>query len=421
MPYRIAAIDIHKKVLMAVVATAGEEVEEPAGEALEFESGRFGTTHSARLHLVAWLQQRPVREVVMESTAQYWRPVWLDLEPHFGKLHLAQAHSNRAPKGRKDDFRDAKRLARRLLADELRLSFVPDAEQRMWRTLTRSKQQLVRDRVRLQNQMEALLEEARIKLSGVLSNLLGVSGRRILTALSKGETDPIRLAELGDERLQCSPEELADALRGSPEPIHLDVLKLFLKRLALLDEQIQILDSLAAEALKQHQQAVMRVAQMPGFGVDSAQQIIAEVGVDAASFASAGEFCSWAGTCPGSEESAEQNQSSRSPKGNRFVRRILTQAAQAAVKKKGCHFQVVFRRLLPRLGYKGALWAIAHRLARLLWKILHEGIVYVEQGTETTPQARKRRVQRLAQALRKLGYQITLTPVNVDPTPSPAG
>ena len=133
-----------------------------------------------RKHIVSWLRERNVGEVVMESTAQYWKPVWLDLEPHFGKLHLAQAHSNRAPKGRKNDFRDAKRLTRRLLAGELILSFVPDPEQRAWRTITRGKHQLVRDRVRLQNQLEALLEEARIKLSSVISDLLGVSGRRIL-------------------------------------------------------------------------------------------------------------------------------------------------------------------------------------------------------------------------------------------------
>ena len=125
-----------------------------------------------------------------------------------------------------------------------------DAEQRMWRTLTRSKHQLVRDRIRLQNQLEALLEEARIKLSSVISDLLGVSGRRILAALSTGETDPVKLAELGDDRLKCSKQELVDALQGSPEPIHLEVLKLYLKRLALLDEQIEALDALVAKALK---------------------------------------------------------------------------------------------------------------------------------------------------------------------------
>src|SRR5689334_4163873 len=152
MSYTIAGIDIHKKVLMVVVT-------EVAVEELRFVCRRFGTTASEREHVVAWLQEHQVQEVVMESTAQYWKPVWLDLEPHFGKMHLAQAHSNRAPKGRKNDFLDAKRLSRRLLAGELILSFVPEPRQRLWRTITRSKHQLVRDRVRLQNQMEALLEE----------------------------------------------------------------------------------------------------------------------------------------------------------------------------------------------------------------------------------------------------------------------
>ena len=411
MSYRVAAIDIHKKVLMVVVASGADQVEDAAGEALEFECRRFGTGNAERRHMVSWLKERGVLEVVMESTAQYWKPVWLELEPHF-KLHLAQAYSNKAPKGRKSDFRDAKRLARRLLADELMLSFVPDAEQRMWRTLSRSKHQLVRDRIRLQNQLEAMLEEARIKLSSVISDLLGVSGRRILAALAKGTTDPAKLAELGDDRLKCSQQELIDALTGSPAPIHLEVLQLFLDRLELLDKQIQSLDTLLARELKRHEAAVIRVAQIPGFGVDSAQQIIAEVGVDAETFPTAAQFSSWAGTCPGSEESAEQNHSSRSPKGNRFVRRILTQAAQAAVKKKGCHFQTIFRRLSPKLGYKGAIWAIAHRLGRLLWKILHEQISYLEQGQETNPKAKKRRAQKLAQALRKLGYQVSLTPIN---------
>jgi transposase len=307
-------------------------------------------------------------------------------------------------------------LARRLLAGELILSFVPDAEQRQWRTITRGKHQLVRDRLRLQNQVEALLEEARIKLSSVITDLFGVSGRRILLALAGGQTDPTALAQLGDDRLQCSEQELIEALSGTPEPVHLRLLQLHLQRLQVLDGQIAELDAMIAAALNRHGQAVVRLAQVPGFGVDSAQQMIAEVGHDAEAFPSAAQFCSWAGTCPGTEESAETNQSSRSPKGNRFVRRILTQAAQAAVKKKGSHFQTVFRRLLPRLGYKGAIWAIAHRLGRLVWKILHDGVQYIEQGTETTPQAKKRRAQRLLRALRQLGYAVSLGPMEPQPT-----
>jgi transposase len=411
MPYTVAGIDIHKKVLMVVVAMAGEEAVDPAGEAIEFECRRFGTGAAERNHLVGWLREHHVTEVVMESTAQYWKPVWLELERHVAKLHLAQAHSNRAPKGRKNDFRDAKRLTRRLLADELILSFVPDAEQRGWRSATRGKHQLVRDRVRLQSQLEALLEEARIKLSSVISDLLGVSGRRILQAMANGETHPERLAELGDDRLRCSQAELVDALTGWLEPIHRELLKLYLERLHLLDQQIGKLDQITAVALKQHQDAVIRVAEIPGLGVDSAQQLIAEMGVDAEAFPSAGNFTSWAGLCPGSEESAEQNHSSRSAKGNRFVRRILTQAAQAAVKKKGSYFPSLFRRFLPRLHYNGAIWAIAHRLGRLVWKILHDGVTYVEHGLESDPASQKRRARKMVQALRKLGYTVALTPI----------
>jgi transposase len=413
MSYKVAGIDVHKSVLMVVVATASEEVADAAGEALEFECRRFGAGSSERQHLAGWLQQREVHEVVMESTAQYWKPVWLDLEAHMEKLHLAQAHSNRAPQGRKHDFGDAKRLARRLLAGELILSFVPDPEQRAWRMITRGKHQLVRDRVRLQNQLEALLEEARIKLSGVISDLLGLSGRRILQALAAGQTDPARLAELGDQRLHCSREELMDALNGQVEPLHRQLLQLHLQRLALLDQQILTLDQMAAGALKKHEDAVIRLAHAPGFGVDSAHQLVAEVGVDAEAFPSAARFTSWAGVCPGRQESAERNSSSRSPKGNRFVRRILSQAAQAAVKKKGSHFQVVFRRLLPKLGYNGAVWAIANRLGRLAWKILHDGVAYVERGVETDPRSKKYRAKKLAKALRALGYDVALTLTHV--------
>ena len=411
MAYRVAAIDVHKMVLIVAVATAADEVPDAAGEALEFECRRFGAMAEERQHLIAWLQQRGVREVVMESTAQYWRPVWLDLEPHFGKLHLAQAQSNRAPKGRKNDYRDAKRLARRLLAGELMLSFIPGPEQRTWRELARAKNQYVQERVRVRNRIESHLEEMRIKLSGVIGDLLGVSGRRILTALAQGETDPVRLSELGDDRLKCERETLIDALRGSPTPIQLQILKLHLNMLGQIDSVIESLDQLLAADLKKHEQSVIRLAEAPGFAVDSAQRMIAEVGVDAEAFPSADEFASWFGGCPGSDISAEENHNTRSPKGNRYVRKLLTQAAQAAVKKKGSFYQSLFRRFLPRLTYTGAIWAVAHRLGRLVWKILHQGVRYVEQGEQTTPQARKRRVQKLTQSLRKLGYAVTITPL----------
>ena len=190
------------------------------------------------------------------------------------------------------------------------------------------------------------------------------------------------------------------------------MLALQLQRLQLIDQQIAQLNGLIAQAMKPHQEAVMRLAEVPGLGVDSAQQIIAEVGVQASTFPSAVELSSWVGTCPGKQESAEQNHSSRSAKGNKYLRRVLNQAAHAAVAKKGSHFQVVFRRLLPRLGYQSAIWAVAHRLCRVVWKILHEGVRFIEQGREPDPQAKKKRAQMLARALRKLGYEVVLTAIN---------
>jgi transposase len=211
--------------------------------------------------------------------------------------------------------------------------------------------------------------------------------------------------------LKCSQEELADALRGHPTPTHIAMLRLYWERVELIDRQIEDLDRLAAQALKPYQEAVLRLAEVSGFGVDSAQQLIAGVGVLADAFPSAGELSSWVGTCPGSNVTAEENHSSRSPKGNKFARRILTQAANAAIKKKGSHFQNVFRRFVGKLGYQGAVWVVAHRLSRLVWLILNKQVRYIEQGEETNPKARRRRVQKLTQSFRRLGYEVSLTPI----------
>ena len=408
MAYKVAGIDVHKKVLMVVVLDVSDPQAEP-------QRRRFTTLPSDLRQLSTWLRGQGVRQAVMESTAQYWRPVWYELEPYM-ELQLAQAFSNRAPRGRKHDFRDAERLVRRLLAGELTLSFVPEPEQRTWRTITRMKVQLTEDKSRLHSQLECLLEEMRIKLSSVISDLLGVSGYRILRALAGGETDAKKLAELGDDRLQCTDQQLVDALSGSPQPAHLQLLAFYLDRHQMLVAQISKLDGMIAEALKPHQEAVARLALAPGFGVDSAQQIIAEVGADAGTFPSPGHLSAWVGTCPGQNQSAEENYGSCSPKGNRYVRRILNQAAHAAVKTKGSHFQAVFRRLLPRLGYNAAIWAVAHKLTRLVWKILHEAVPYVEQGSEPDPKTKHRRARKMLATLRKMGYQVSIKPL----TPTPA-
>ena len=326
--------------------------------------------------------------------------------------------SNRAPKGRKNDFRDAERLRRRFLAGELILSFVPDPEQRAWRTLTRMKTRLARHRARLYSQVEDMLEEMRIKLCWVLSDLFGASGLGILQALAKGETDPKKLAALGDDRLKCTDEQLLDALTGNRQATHREMLGLYLDQLQWVDPQRTKLSGLIAEALKPYPEVVARLAEVPGFGPDSAQQVMAEVGVRASSFPSAGDLASWVGTCPGENESAEENHSRRSPKGNRYMGRVRAEAAPAAVKAKGSHFQAVFRRKMPRLEYNGAIWAVAHRRCRLVWKIL--GVRYVEPGAYRDPKARKRRAQSLARALFRFSSPLVSRRPMYDRCPFPA-
>jgi transposase len=409
MSKRIAGIDVHKRMIMVVII----DQEQPD---IACQKRRFGTTTAELTHLQIWLQQQAAEQVVMESTAQYWKPVWLTLEGHF-QLHLAQAWSNRAPRGKKTDFKDAERLARRHLAGELTLSFVPDATQRQLRSLTRRRTQLTRDRVRIQNQVESLLEETRIKVSSVLTDLFGVSGLRILSALAQGENDPVKLAALADARVQQSPEELAAALTGTVSGFHRKILTQHLDHLKLIDQQMEELSQMTGEALQSAQDPITRLAAIPGIRVLAAQQILAEAGVKASAFNSAAQFSSWIGVCPGHEESAEKNHSARSTKGNSYLRRTLCQAAQAAVRTNNSFFQQKFRRLLPRLGYVKAIWAIARHLSVVIWKILHDGATYIEHGGVTSPQAAKRRIQRLKQQLRAMGFSDELKPQRL---PEPA-
>ena len=271
-----------------------------------------------------WFRAQGVQEVVMESTAQYGKPVWQEWEGS-GRLWRAQAPWNRAPRGRKREFADAERWLRRYVAGELILSFVPGPEQRWWRTLTRSKYQLTCARVRLHNQVEGLLEDGRIQLGVCVSDLLGVSSRRMLEGLAEGETDVAKLAEMADPAWRARTAQLQEALSAAPQlsALHRQILGLFRTRLELIETQIETLHHPIAGALHRYQDAVARLAEVPGFGVDSAHQVIAEVGVGAESFPSPQQLSSWVGTCPGREESAEVSINNRSPKGNRTMRHRL--------------------------------------------------------------------------------------------------
>ena len=301
---------------------------------------------------------------------------------------------------------------KRLVAQELTLSFVPDAEQRLWRTVMRRKYQLTRNRVQVHNRLEALLEEAHLKLSSLVSDLLGASARRMLQALADGDTDPAALAALADQRLRATPEQLSDALGAATalNPVYRRLIGMALEDVRLIEAQIRQLDQEMAGLIRPHQEAVQRLAEVPGLGVDSAQQIIAEVGPTAATFPSPKQLASWVGTCPGAEESAGVNASHRSPSGNRQMRRLLHQAANAAVKTKGSIFLLVYRRLVPRLGHAQAIGAIAHRLCRLIWKILHQAVRYEERGPAVSRLRTQRRALKMARELRRLGYRVELIP-----------
>ncbi len=427
MSYRIAAVDVHKKMLAVVVTDVAGEGE------YQFERRKFGAAPEELKRLAQWLDQQEVEEVVMESTAQYWKPVWATLERYWkparqqregagkvsGTLHLCQAKSNHGPRGRKNDFADGERMIKRLVAQELVLSYVPDPEQRLWRTVTRRKHQLTRAKVSFKNQLESLLEQAHIKLSSFVSDLLGVSARRMLKALAEGETDPAVLAAMADYRLQATAEQLRDALGACAQMsgVYRRLLKMALEELQVIETHIEQLDREAMGLMQEHQEVVRRVAEVPGFGLDSAMQMIAEVGPQAASFRAAKKLSSWVGVCPGNEESAGESQSTRSPKGNRHMRRLLNQAAQSAVKAKGSIFEVTFHRLLPQLGYKQAIWAIAHRLCRLLWLILHEGVRYEERGPAVSAKSKRTRTARMIRELKKLGYRVEGGPL---PTVTPS-
>jgi transposase len=233
----------------------------------------------------------------------------------------------------------------------------------------------------------------------------------MIEALADGETDPAAIAALANQRLRATKAQLSDALGACRElnPVYRRLIKLALQDLQLLEQQIGQLDQEIASLLHDHQDAVRRLAEVPGLGVDSAHQVIAEVGAKAETFQSAKNLASWVGACPGEEESAAVNRNTRSPKGNRHMRRILNQSANAAVKTKGSIFEILYRRLVLRLGHSKAIGAIAHRICQLIWIILHQGVRYEERGPAVSEKSKRARTARMIRTLQMLGYRVELS------------
>jgi transposase len=395
----MAGIDVHKKMLAVVIRRH-------CGEQADYQKRKFGTTHAEIQHLEAWLRAQGVSEVVMESTAQYWRPVWYGLEPLF-RLHLTHPLKTRAPRGRKSDFRDAQRLADRWSSGDLEESFIPGAEQRSWRWLTRTRVQLNKKLGVIHSQVEGLLEQGGIKLAAVVSDLFGVSGWAMLEHIAQGVTDVEVLVKEARGVLRNKDAQLREALVGHLDPVYRLLLRQHMEQVRLLRRQVEEINQALAEAMQEHLTALRRLTKIPGVDVYAAQELLAEIGPKAAAFASAEQFASWVGVCPGSQESAGVNYSHRSAKGNRYLRRLLCQIAWAAIHTKDTFFAGLFARLKPRVEGKGAAWAVAHRIARIVWLLLHQQVEYQEKGP-AVPNERTlvRKFKRMLKEFGRLGLDV---------------
>ncbi len=397
----LSGIDVHKKMLAVVVR--GE-----ANGEVHYEKRQFGATRREIEHLAAWLQERRVSEVVMESTAQYWRPVWYGLERHF-QLHLTHPLKTKAPRGRKTDFRDAQRLADRWASGDLAASFIPGAEERSWRWLTRTRVQIKRQMNVIRNHVEGLLEQGGIKLAAVASDVFGVSGWAMLQRIVAGETDIAALAGEARGSLRKKKAELEEALTGQLEPVYRLLLRQKMDQVELLRQQIEEINTLVAAAMRDHLATLVRLTKVPGVDLYAAQELLAEIGPTAATFASPEQLASWIGVCPGRQQSAGVCYSTRSPKGNRYLRRLLCQISWAAVHAKDTFFAGLFGRLKTRLGGKGAAWAAAHRITKVIWLLLHEGVEYQEKGTApANPRTLARKCLRLQRECARAGFDLQI-------------
>jgi transposase len=399
-----AGIDVHKKMLAVVIRREQEEQ-------TSYQERKFGTTRREIEHLLAYLQHEKVTEAAMESTAQYWRPVWYGLEAHL-RLHLCHPMAMRARQGRKSDFRDARRLVDRLWGGDLEDSFVPGAEQRCWRWLTRARVDLRGKIGVVRNQVEGLLEEGGIKLAAVVSDLFGASGWAMLERIAQGETEVAPVVAEARGALRKKKTALEEALAGRLSPLYQLLLRQYMQQVRLLRQQIVEINQALELALREHALALHRLCRLPGVDLAAAEELLAEIGPTASAFPSAEQFASWVGICPGSQESAGVNYSKRSAKGNRYLRRLLCQIAWAAVHTKETFFASLFARLKPRLAAKGAVWAVGHRIAKLIWRLLHDGVEYQEKGPAArNPQTLIRKFRRLVKDFQRLGIDVpTLLP-----------
>jgi transposase len=401
---RVAGLDVHKQTVVACVRIPG-----PSGQRRQ-EVETFGTTAAALLTLRDWLSAHGVTHVAMESTGVYWKPVYYVLEERFTCLLVNAAHVSKVP-GRKTDVRDCEWLAQLLEHGLLRGSFVPPVAIRELRDLTRYRAVLVQDRTREANRLHKVLTDAGIQLASVATNVLGKSGRAMLTALVEGTTDAGVLADLAQGKLRRKLPALREALVGRFRKHHGLLVSHLLSHLDYLDEALDDLTVQIEEALRPFASEATRLDAIPGVGARTVASLIAELGVDMRQFPTARHAASWVGLCPGTHESAGKRRPVRIGKGNRWLRAALIEAALAAINVRAGALARYYRRLRPRCGHKKAVVAVAHKILTTAYVLLAQGRDYQDLGAGYYEARRKERdVRRALHALERHGYQVTLAP-----------
>ena len=372
---RVCGMDVHKEVVVGCV-----RILDMKDGTVQSTLRRFGTMTADLLELRQWLAQEQVTHVAMESTGVYWQPVFNILEGHFEVWVVNAQHIKKVP-GRKTDMKDAEWIAQLLQCGLLKPSFVPDRQQRELRDLTRQQTKLVQQRNAVANRIQKVLETANIKLGSVATDVLGVSGRKMIEALIAGEKDVSKLADLAEKRLRHKIPQLQRALEGEVGEHHRFLLRRLLDQYDFFEKEIaRISERLAAIAPPSFHAAVKRLDEVAGVAERGAQALLAETGTDMSRFPSHKHFASWAGRCPGNRESAGKRKSGKTPAANRHLDAVLTEIAHAAVRKKDSYFKSQYHRLAGRRGKRRAIGAVKHSILVTIYFMLRDNKCYTDLG-----------------------------------------
>ena len=407
---RCAGLDVHKKTVVACVRLVQDK-------RVMQEVRTFATTTRGLLELSEWLDGHGVRHMAMEATGVYWKPVWHILSDGEFEVVLANAAHVKNVPGRKSDVSDAAWLSDLAAHGLIRASFVPDSQTQELRGLLRTRKQLVRERSRHTLRLQKTLEDANIKLDSVISDILGVSGRRMIEALIAGETDPAQLAMLADRRIKASPSELCDALRGRVTQHHRFLLGLHLGQVDAIDAAIEKVDQQIEADMPPFHDAVGLLTSIPGVSDLSAQTIVAEIGLDMSRFPTCGHLISWAGLCPKSDESAGKRRSTRLRKGAPWLKTTLVQCAWSAASTKATYLHAQFLRIRGRHGEKKAIVAVAASILTAAYHMLTTGTLYKDLGPQHFERRNKNaQAKRLLIRLQNLGYLVEMRPAEIAST-----